>query len=137
MTPDEAAQSWTGGYVTVEFRVGTVAGMVGGLQGEGMPPHLIPFQLVSDEPLKGGGRFHVYLNGKLLEDLHRLALDPAEHFDGAVVRVTGTLRKVEVSGDGARRTDFQMVVLDLDKFRVVRRPSKRGLAAERPGFNGR
>ena len=120
LTPDEATEDRTGGAIKIEFRVGRV-GILTGFQGEGMPPHLSAIHLAAAAPLKGGGEFHVYLNGKLLEDLHRLAIDSPRHFDGALLQVTGTLRKVEVDLAGSKRHDYQMVILDLDKLRVVER----------------
>jgi hypothetical protein len=120
MTPDAAVDSRTSGAVTVEFRVGSV-GLLTGIQGPGMPPDLMPIRLTAAAPLQGGGEFNVYVNGKLLEDLHRLALGP-DHFKGALLQVTGALRRVEVGP--AKRQDYEIVVLDLDKLRVMQRPWK-------------
>ncbi|MHC5540418.1 hypothetical protein ACYOEI_19530 [Singulisphaera rosea] len=122
MTPDVAIEDRTGGTITIEFRVGRV-GMLTGLQPEGMPPHLQPIDLVAEAPLKCGGEFHAYINGKFLEDLHRLAVVPTKQFEGALVQVTGTLRKVEVEVHNVKRDDYQVVILDLDKFRVLQRPA--------------
>ncbi len=116
MTPDEAIASRTSGYTTVEFRVGHIE-IPSGLLEEGMP---LPFHLVADVPLKGGGKFYAQINGKLLEDLKRLAIRPKEHLVGAVIQVTGTLTKI---GEG-EQSSYRMVVLDLEKFRVVKRRVK-------------
>jgi hypothetical protein len=123
LTPDEANARRTSGYVTVEFRVGDV-GSMSGLQGEGMPPDRMPIQLVADAPLKGGGKFYVVINGKLLEDLSRLCIIPEEYLAGAVIRVTGTLTKFQVGTAEEERSNYRMVVLDLEKFRVISRPVK-------------
>lgn len=88
-----------------------------------MPRHLLPYDLISEPTLPGGGELQVSINGKLLEDLDRLAIDPVWQFRGAVVRVTGTIRGARTPAPGVKQ-DRQMVVIDFDKFRVVQPPQR-------------
>jgi hypothetical protein len=109
LTPAEAIKQRDKGKVTVQFEVASVeAFLLDGAIAEGSRISRLEVRL------KDGNNFSARLTGRVTYQIERLGIDPAKHFSGKVVRVTGRVQQIE-----SART-FQIVVDDLNQFEVVR-----------------
>lgn len=125
-TPEQVEKNLPKDVVTVTCRVEDVGVLLGGISA-GDPP----LMMVASAKLKDKrSQFYVVLVGKALTHINRLAFDPAKHFHGKTIEISGKVEyitlpqipkkdgSVEVPAD--RYTNYQMVIDDLDNFRVVR-----------------
>jgi RNA polymerase sigma factor (sigma-70 family) len=108
LTPGEAIKQRTKEKLTVQFKAASVeVTPLDGLQIEGYNEG--PFIR-----LKDGNKFSVLLRGPATYQIMRLGIDPAKHFSGKVIRVTG-----QVQPDNGKGPPFNIVVDDLNQFEVV------------------
>lgn len=100
LTPEEATKHWSE-VVTVQFKVASTVVTNAGIV------------TLMDE--KGRQGFQVLLSRQIRDQIIRLGIDPAKHFNGKVIRVTGEVQRLV--GLGGR--PFWIVVDDLKQFEVV------------------
>ena len=108
LTPEEAIKQRPKELVTVKFRVAAV-------QDESQSPRGgfgVGFML-----LKDGGSFSVRLVPPAMYTILRVGIDPAKHFSGKVIRVTGRVQTV-LHADTSKGP-FWIEVDDLKQFEVV------------------
>ncbi|MBX9623537.1 MAG: sigma-70 family RNA polymerase sigma factor [Gemmataceae bacterium] len=129
-SPEQLEKDRPKGKVTVRFRVEEVGLIVGGLNPEGAPPYP-PISLETVAGLKDRrSKCYAMLVMAALDHVHRVGVgDPAKHFRGRTVEVTGTVDyltlpritrpdgSVEVPEDNYPQ--YQVVITDLKQFRVV------------------
>ena len=125
LTPETVVAKKFEGKATVEFPVGAVDRMLTGriqLDGETDPLHITD---------NGGGRVSVVVSWEVATRLKRLGIeDPAEHFRGKVVRVSGTVERFEGGFGPIYLTDrlvepgpeYRIQVTGLDQLEVIRKP---------------
>lgn len=117
LTPETIVGKKFAGKATVEFVVGEAGVMLTGritLVGESEPLHLAP---------KGDGKkrspVYVHVSWESATRLKRLGIDdPAGHFRGKVVRVSGTVERLE----GESGAEYRIQVTNLDQFEDIRKP---------------
>jgi uncharacterized protein (TIGR03067 family) len=111
LTPAEAIQQREKEPVTVQFKVASVrlTSLFGGSDLRGN----------SEIELTDGTKFSVLLRKPVRDQIVRLGIEPAKHFSGKILRVTGRVEPVlppNTNGEGP----FWIIVEDLKQFEVVR-----------------
>jgi hypothetical protein len=115
LTPEAIMENKVEGKATVEFPVGVVGLMLTSratLADESEPLHIAP---------KGKKAVGVYVlvSWEAATRLKRLGIEnPAEHFRGKVVRVSGTVERLT----GSSGPEYRIQVTSLDQFEVIRKP---------------
>jgi uncharacterized protein (TIGR03067 family) len=111
LTPEEAIELRPKEKVTVQFKVASAE----------LTSHFAGSDLLanSEIELMDGKKFSVLLRRPVRDQIMRLGIEPAKHFSGKVIRVTGQVQPVlppNTNGEGP----FWIVVDDLKQFEVVR-----------------
>ena len=111
LTPEEAIKKRPKENVTVQFKVAS---------GE-LTSHFAGSDLLanSEIELTDGKRFSILLRRPVRDQIMRLGIEPAKHFSGKVIRVTGRVQPVvppNSNGDGP----FWIIVDEIKQFEVVR-----------------
>ena len=118
ITLADALSRAAGEEVAIEFRVREAAWLSGTVPKDQPRTFALFAESRPDEP-----RFSLLVAGQLVRDMQRLGIrtePPDDHFNGRLVRVTGTLTRSEPTKDSPdRQPSLQMTVRALDKFLVV------------------
>ena len=117
LTPEAIMEKKVEGKATVEFPVGEVGVMLTSRATsaeESEPLHIAP---------KPAGKkavgVYVLVSWEAATRLKRLGIEnPAEHFRGKVVRVSGTVERLT----GSSGPEYRIQVTSLDQFEVIRKP---------------
>jgi hypothetical protein len=130
--PEQVAEDRPQGEVTVAFRVVDV-GLLDGPTRVGQPPYR-PISLEAAAWLRDRrNKLRVVLVGKALTQVHQLGInDPVKHFRGRTVEASGKVRYItrhQITRDGIENpgdphTHYEMVIDDLDHFRVAPRANE-------------
>jgi RNA polymerase sigma factor (sigma-70 family) len=110
LTPDEAIQQRDQERMTVQFKVAS-AQFTSHFKGSDLLAN-------SEIELTDGKKFSILLRRPVRDQIVRLGIEPATHFGGKVVRVTGRVQPVLPPDTG--KGPFWIVVDDLNQFEVVR-----------------
>jgi hypothetical protein len=117
LTPEAIMEKKVEGKATVEFPVGEVGVMFTSratLADESLPLHIAP----KTAGQKAVG-VYVLVSWEAATRLKRLGIEnPAEHFRGKVVRVSGTVERLT----GSSGPEYRIQVTSLDQFEVIRKP---------------
>jgi hypothetical protein len=117
LTPEAIAEKKFEGIATVEFTVGEVGLVLTSRDTsteESEPLHIAP-----KAAGKKAGRVHVLVSWEAATRLKRLGIEnPADHFRGKVVRVSGTVERLT----GSPGPEYRIQVTTLDQFEVIRKP---------------
>ena len=112
LTPETIVAKEFEGKATVEFTVGKAGVMLHGrifMADESEPLHIAP----------KAGRVYVVVSWETATRLKRLGIEnPAEHFRGKVVRVSGTVERLA----GSSGAEYRIQVTNLDQIEVIRKP---------------
>ena len=117
LTPEAIMEKKVEGKATVEFPVGEVGVMLTSratLADESEPLHIAP-----KTARKKAVGVYVLVSWEAATRLKRLGIEnPAEHFRGKVVRVSGTVERLT----GSSGPEYRIQVTSLDQFEVIRKP---------------
>jgi len=133
LMPEQVEENRPQGEMTVAFRVVDVGLLKGPIKVGGQPPYL-PISLEAAARLRDRrNKLYVVLVGKALTQVHQLGInDPVKHFRGRTVEATGRVRYItlhQITPDGVENpgdpyTHYEMVIDNLDHFRVAPQPNK-------------
>jgi len=117
LSPETIVEKKFEGKATVEFQVGEVGLMLTSRAtslDESLPLHIAP-----KAAGKKGVQVYVLVSWETATRLKRLGIeDPAEHFRGKLLRVSGTVERLS----GSSGTAYRIQVNSLDQLEAVRRP---------------
>jgi hypothetical protein len=117
LTPAALVEKKVEGQATIEFpveEVGLILTSRATLTDESEPLFIAP--KTAD---KKAGRVYVLVSWEVATRLKRLGIEnPAQHFQGKVVRVSGTVERLT----GSTGPEYRIQVTSLDQFEVIRKP---------------
>jgi hypothetical protein len=117
LTPETIVEKKVEGRATVEFQVedvGLILTSRATLTDESEPLHLAP--KTAD---KTAGSVSVLVSWQVATRLKRLGIEnPAKHFRGKIVRVSGVVERLM----GSTGPEYRIQVTSLDQFEIIRKP---------------